>query len=231
MVFDRFNFMTPSLILFYVFILLFCLFISLPVKVLSSWFMQPWSKFCDLFCLLSYFGNMLWSTLLFVMLRVLRVLTRIVLSVTLCYIFFCSQWLSRWFSRKLVFLLFYNANIIPVSKFLYFFLDRATNATVTHLSASATVLQPWNKQPRFPCFSSCFSHKPTRGMNLYVHTCIITQQHVCHSTTVPWQYVCRSTTAPWLYVCHSITIPRLFSCDYGSMPSPWQYACPSTTAP
>ena len=83
---------------------------------------------------------MLWSTLLFVMLRVLRVLARIVLSVTLCYLFFCSQCLSRWFYRKLVFLLFYNGDIIPVSKFLYFFLDRATNATVTHLSASANVL-------------------------------------------------------------------------------------------
>ena len=48
---------------------------------------------------------------------------------TLCYIFFCSQCLSRWFSKKLVFLLFYNADIIPVSKFLYFlfFLDRVTS--------------------------------------------------------------------------------------------------------
>ena len=52
-----------------------------------------------------------------------------VFSVTLCYIVFCSQCLSRWFSRRLVLLLFYNADIIPVSKFLYFFffLDRATN--------------------------------------------------------------------------------------------------------
>ena len=34
MVFDRFNFMTPSLILFYVFILLFCHFISLAVIIM-----------------------------------------------------------------------------------------------------------------------------------------------------------------------------------------------------
>ena len=39
MVFERFNFMTPPLSLFYVFILLFCHFFSLAVKVLS-WFMQ-----------------------------------------------------------------------------------------------------------------------------------------------------------------------------------------------
>ena len=123
MVFERFNFMTPLLILFYVFILLFCHFISLAVKVLSSWFMQPWSKFCD-FLSAVIFWNMLWSTLLSVMLRVLRVLARIVLSVTLCYL--CSQCLSRWFYKKLVFLLFYNGDIIPVSAFLYFFifLDR-----------------------------------------------------------------------------------------------------------
>ena len=34
LVFDRFNFMTPSLILFYVFILLFCHFISLAVIIM-----------------------------------------------------------------------------------------------------------------------------------------------------------------------------------------------------
>lgn len=136
MVFDRFNFMTPSLILFYVFILLFCHFISLAVKVLSSWFMQPWSKFCD-FLSAVIFWNMLWSTLLSVMLRVLRVLARIVLSVTLCYLFLCSQCLSRWFYKKLVFLLFYNGDIIPVSAFLYFFifLDR-----VIHTHACLQIL-------------------------------------------------------------------------------------------
>ena len=41
------------------------------------------------------------------------------LSVTLCYLFLCSQCLSRWFYKKLVFLLFYNGYIIPVSAFLY----------------------------------------------------------------------------------------------------------------
>ena len=136
MVFDRFNFMTPSLILFYVFILLFCHFISLAVKVLSSWFMQPWSKFCD-FLSAVIFWNMLWSTLLSVMLRVLRVLARIVLSVALSYLFLCSQCLSRWFYKKLVFLLFYNGGIIPVSAFLYFFifLDR-----VIHTHACLQIL-------------------------------------------------------------------------------------------
>ena len=64
------------------------------------------------------------------------------------YIFFCFQCLSGWFSRKLVFLLFYNADIIPVSKFLYFFfsfwigLQLSTNAAVIHLSANTTALQP-----------------------------------------------------------------------------------------
>ena len=47
-----------------------------------------------------------------------------------CVIYsFFSQCLSRWVSKKLVFLLFYNSDIIPVSEFLcfFFFLDRATN--------------------------------------------------------------------------------------------------------
>ena len=134
MVFERFNFMTPLLILFYVFILLFCHFIFLAVKVLSSWFMQPWSKFCD-FLSAVIFWNILWSTLLSVMLRVLRVLARIVLSVTLSYLFLCSQCLSRWFYKKLAFLLFYNGDIIPVSAFLYFFifLDRVCRLSIcTH---------------------------------------------------------------------------------------------------
>ena len=130
MVFERFNFMTPLLILFYVFILLFCHFISLAVKVLS-WFMQLWSKFWD-FLSAVIFWNMLWSTLLSVMLRVLWVLARIVLSVTLCYLFLCYQNLSRWFYKKLVFLLFYNGDIIPVSAFLYFFifLDRVIHTYI-----------------------------------------------------------------------------------------------------
>ena len=130
MVFDRFYFMTPSLILFCVFILLFCHFISLAVKVLL-WFMQLWSKFCD-FLSAVIFWNMLWSTLLSVMLRVLRVLARIVLSVTLSYLFLCSQCLSRWFYKKLVFLLFYNGDIIPVSAFLYLFifLDRVIHTYI-----------------------------------------------------------------------------------------------------
>ena len=38
-----------------------------------------------------------------------------------CFVF-CSQCLSRWFCKKLVFLLFYNGDIIPVSAFLYFFI-------------------------------------------------------------------------------------------------------------
>ena len=119
MVLDRFNFMTPPLSLFYVFILLFCRFISLAVKVLSSWFMQLWRKFCD-FLSAVIFWNMLWSTLLSVMLRVLWVLARIVfISYLVLYIFLFPLFV-RWFSKKLVFLLFYNADIIPVSKFLYF---------------------------------------------------------------------------------------------------------------
>ena len=137
------------------------------------------------------FWNMLWSTLLFVMLRVLRVLTRIVcfFSVTLCYIVFCSQCLSRWFSRKLVFLLFYNADIVPVSKFLYFFffLDRATNgwnAIVTHLSTNATtvlVLQPWKKkkkkQLRYPLLRlMCFPWIHQGHKHIYI--CLISRQHI-----------------------------------------------------
>ena len=51
MVLDRFNFMTPPLSLFYVFILLFCHFISLAVKGLCS----REESFVT-FCLLSYFG-------------------------------------------------------------------------------------------------------------------------------------------------------------------------------
>ena len=124
MVFNRFNFMTPSFILFCVFISLFCHFVSLADKVLSSWFMQLWSKFCDFVCchILEY----VMVNITLVMLRVLRVLARIVLSVTLCYLFLCFQCLSRWLYKKLVFLLFYNGDIIPVSVFLYFFifLDR-----------------------------------------------------------------------------------------------------------
>ena len=65
--------------------------------------------------------------------------------------FFCFQCVSGWFTRKLVFLLFYNADIIPVSKFLYFFfflfslrtrLHLSTNAAVIRLSANTTALQP-----------------------------------------------------------------------------------------
>ena len=97
---------------------------------------------------------MLWSTLLSVMLRVLRVLARIVLSVTLCYLFLCSQYLSRWFYKKLVFLLFYNGDMIPVSAFLYFFifLDRVI-LTYTRLSTDTAVIQPGNKTATVPLAS------------------------------------------------------------------------------
>ena len=158
MVFDRFNFMTPPLILFYVFILLFCHFISLAVKVLS-WFMQLWSKFSDFLSAVK-FWNMLRSTLLSVMLRVLRVLARIVLSVTLCYL--CSQCLSRWFYKKLVFLLFYNGDIIPVSAFLYFFifLDRVKH---TH-GCLQRLLYLEIKQLRFPLLRLMCSREPARGI-------------------------------------------------------------------
>ena len=88
---------------------------------------------------------MLLSTLLSVMLRVLRVLARIVLSVTLCYLILCSQCLSRWFYKKLI-ILFHNGDIIPVGAFLYLFIvlnrviltytRRSTNKTVTVLLAS-----------------------------------------------------------------------------------------------
>ena len=95
--------------------------------------------FCD-FLFAVIFWNMLWSTLLSVMLRVLRVLARIVLSVTSSYLFLCSQCLSRGFYKKLVFLLFYNGDIIPVSAFLHFFifLNRVI-LTYTRLSTNTTV--------------------------------------------------------------------------------------------
>ena len=98
---------------------------------------------------------MLWSTLLSVMLRVLQVLARIVLSVTLSYLSLCSQCLSRWFYKKLVFLLFYNGDIIPVSAFLHFFifLNRVI-LTYTHLSTNTTVIQPGNKTAEVPLASS-----------------------------------------------------------------------------
>ena len=154
MVFDRFNFMTLSLFLFYVFILLFCHFISLAVKVL--WFMQPWSKFCD-FLSAVIFWNMLWSTLLSVMLRVLRVLARIVLSVTLSYLFLYSQCLPRWFYKKLVFLLLRNGDIIPVSAFLYFFLfGQGDTYLRTHACLwilLSIVIQPGNKTATVPLAS------------------------------------------------------------------------------
>ena len=68
------------------------------------------------------------------MLRVLWVLTRIVFIsyLVLCiFLFPVFVWMV---------FVFYNADIIPVSEFLYFFvfLDRATNATVIHLSANTT---------------------------------------------------------------------------------------------
>ena len=123
------------------------------------------------------------STLLFVMLRVLQVLARIVLSVTLCYLFLCSQCLYRWFFKKLVFLLFYNGDIILVSEFLYFFLfwtgsytPLSTNATVTHICLP--ILLYYNleiKQPRFPLLHLMFRTNPPGE---YIHTCIITRQHL-----------------------------------------------------
>ena len=88
---------------------------------------------------------MLWSTLLFVNAKIAAGIDQDCFISLPCVGYFSVPGvLSRWFSRKLVFLLFYNADIIPVSKFLYFFffLDRATHATVTHLSANTTVLQP-----------------------------------------------------------------------------------------
>ena len=168
MVFDRFNFMTPSLILFCVFIWLFCHFLSLAVKVLS-WFMQLWSKFCD-FLSAVIFWNMLWSTSFSVMLRVLRVLARTVLSVTLCYLFLCSQCLSRWFYKKLVFLLFYNGDIIPVSAFLYFFifLNRVI-LTCARLSTNTTVIQPGNKTATFPLASPHVFPRTRHGHIYSIH--------------------------------------------------------------
>ena len=110
---------------------------------------------------------MLWSALLSVMLRVLRVLARIVLSVTLCYLFLCSQCLSRWLYKKLVFLLFYNGDIIPVSAFLYFFifLDRVKH---TH-GCLQRLLYLEIKQLRFPLLRLMCSHEPARGIYTYMH--------------------------------------------------------------
>ena len=135
---------------------------------------------------------MQWSTLLFVMLRVLRVLARIVLSVTLCYRFLCSQCLSRWFYKKLVFLLFYNGDIIPVSEFLYFFifLDRVTHIHTsvykcycyTHLSANTTVIQPGNKTATVPLASPHVVPRTRQGHIYYMHHNPATCAYACNKT-------------------------------------------------
>ena len=72
---------------------------------------------------------------------------------------------SRWFYKKLVFLLFYNGDIIPVSAFLYFFifLNRVI-LTYTRLSTDTTVIQPGNKTATVPLLRLVCSREPARGI-------------------------------------------------------------------
>ena len=89
----------------------------------------------------------------------------------------CSQCLSRWFYKKLVFLLFYNGDIIPVSAFLYFFifLNRVI-LTCARLSTNTTVIQPGNKTATVPLASPHVFPRTRQGHIQY--TCIATRQHL-----------------------------------------------------
>ena len=77
----------------------------------------------------------------------------------------CSQCSSRWFYKKLVFLLFYNGDIIPVSAFLYFFifLNRVI-LTYTRMSTDTTVIQPGSKTATVPLLRLMCSREPARGI-------------------------------------------------------------------
>ena len=76
---------------------------------------------------------------------------------------------SRWFYKKLVFLLFYNGDIIPVSAFLYFFifLNRVI-LTCARLSTNTTVIQPGNKTATVP-LASPHVFPRTRQGHIYIH--------------------------------------------------------------